>query len=125
MLLPRAQEGRELLPEALSAAGARVDVVPCYKTVRAQIDGGVLRQMKENKPDLAVFTSSSTIRNLMEILGRQEGEKLLLHSAVAVIGPVTGQTAASFGKSPEIVPKENTVKALIEAIRIYYSKEQS
>jgi uroporphyrinogen III methyltransferase / synthase len=124
LLLPRAQEARELLPQALSAAGVQVDVVPCYKTVRAQIDGEILLQLRDKKPDLIVFTSSSTIRNLVEILGQQEGVKLLLQSTVAVIGPVTGHTSESFGKSAEIVPKENTVKSLLKAIRSYYSKEQ-
>jgi uroporphyrinogen III methyltransferase/synthase len=124
ILLPRAQEAREVLPQALAAAGARVDVVPCYKTVRAPIEGDILRRLRENSPDLIVFTSSSTIRHLFEIVGRQEADRLLSHAAVAVIGPVTGQTAESFGKRPEIVPRENTVKALIAAIRDYYSKER-
>jgi uroporphyrinogen III methyltransferase / synthase len=124
LLLPRAQEARELLPQALSAAGVQVDAVPCYKTVHAPIDGEVLRQLREKKPELIVFTSSSTIRNLVEIIGQPEGVNLLLQSTVAVIGPVTGHTAESFGKSAEIVPIENTVKSLLEAIRCYYRKEQ-
>jgi uroporphyrinogen III methyltransferase / synthase len=124
ILLPRALEGRELLPDALSAAGARVDVVPCYKTVRAQIGADVQRKLQEKKPDLIVFTSSSTVRILIDILGQREGESLLRHSTVAVIGPVTGQTVEAFGKGAEILPKENTVKALIEAIRAYYSTRQ-
>jgi|WetSurMetagenome_2_1015567.scaffolds.fasta_scaffold20231_5 uroporphyrinogen III methyltransferase / synthase len=124
LLLPRAQEGREVLPETLSAAGAQVDVVPCYKTVRGQIEGDILRRLREKKPDVMVFTSSSAIRNMIEILGRREGERLLLESTVAVIGPVTGQTAESFGKKAEIVPQENTVPALLEAIRDYYSKKR-
>jgi uroporphyrinogen III methyltransferase/synthase len=121
ILLPRAQQARELLPEALIAAGARVDVVPCYQTVRGEIDGGIVRQLRHRRPDLAVFTSSSTIRNLMDILGQEEGEKVLLESTVAVLGPVTGKTAESFGKRAEIAPGENTVAALLKAIGDYYS----
>jgi uroporphyrinogen III methyltransferase/synthase len=124
ILLPRAKEARELLPEALTAAGAEVDVVPCYQTVRAEIDQDVLRQLRVKRPDLIIFTSSSTIRNMIDILGREEGKRMLLESPVAVLGPVTGRTAESFGKCAEIVPGENTVAALLEAIRDYYSRRQ-
>jgi uroporphyrinogen III methyltransferase / synthase len=120
ILLPRALNARELLPTALAKAGAWVDVIPCYQTVRGQIDADVLLQLRKKDPDLIVFTSSSTISNLFETLGLEAGKQLLHHSTVAVLGPVTGNTAQSFGKSPEIIPKENTVASLIEAIGGYY-----
>ncbi len=123
ILLPRAKEARELLPEALTAAGARVDIVPCYQTVRAEIDKDVIRQLSEKRPDLIVFTSSSTIRHLIDTLGQEDGERMLLQSTVAVLGPITGKTAESFGKRAEIVPEENTVTALLKAIREYYSRQ--
>jgi uroporphyrinogen-III synthase len=44
----------------------------------------------------------------------------LHHSTVAVIGPITGHTTESYGKSPEIIPKESTVASLLEAISRYY-----
>jgi uroporphyrinogen III methyltransferase / synthase len=121
ILIPRAKEAREVLPEALVAAGALVDIAPCYQTVRAEPDGDVLHRLKEGKPDLAVFTSSSAINNFVDILGQEDGKRTLAESAVAVIGPVTYRTAESFGKRPEIIPKENTIASLLEAIRLYYS----
>jgi uroporphyrinogen III methyltransferase/synthase len=124
ILLPRAQEARELIPEALAAAGARVDVVPCYRTVRGEIDPNAVQRLRERSPDLLVFTSSSTIRNLINILGPERGRSVLQESTVAVLGPVVGNTAQSFGKRPEIVPSENTVPALLKAIREYYSSFQ-
>jgi len=124
ILLPRAQEARELLPEALTAAGARVDIVPCYQTVRPEMDRDAVRQLREKKPDLIVFTSSSTIRNLIDILGQEDGLRMLLESTVAVLGPVTGKTAESFGKSADIIPEENTVAALLKAIGEYYGSRQ-
>jgi uroporphyrinogen III methyltransferase/synthase len=122
MLLPRAQEARDFLPDALAAAGARVDVVPCYRTVRAGMDHDTVRRLQAEKPDLMVFTSSSTIRNLIDILGQEAGKKMLLESTVAVLGPVTGRTAESFGKCAEIIPQENTVAALLKAIGDFYSR---
>ncbi len=124
ILLPRAKDARELLPEALTAAGARVDAIPCYQTVRAEIDKDTVWRLREKKPDLAVFTSSSTIRNLFDILGQEDAKRTLMDSTVAVLGPITGRTAESFGKLPEIIPDQNTVTGLIEAIRKYYSSRQ-
>ena len=124
ILLPRAKEARELLPEALTAAGVQVDVVPCYQTVRAEIDKDTIRKLREEKPDLAVFTSSSTIRNLFDILGQEDGKRVLMDSIVAVLGPITGRTAESFGKRAEIIPEQNTVSGLLEAILRYYSGRQ-
>jgi uroporphyrinogen III methyltransferase/synthase len=117
ILLPRALEARDALPKALMETGARVDVVPCYRTLKADLGKATVAQLRETTPDLIVFTSSSTIKNLMTILGQDFGKSLLLNTLVAVIGPITAQTAESFGKMADIIPKESTVASLIEAIR--------
>ncbi len=124
ILLPRAKRARELLPEALAAAGAQVDVVPCYQTVRSEIDPVTKEALRRDRYDLIVFTSSSTVTNLVDILGLPEGRRILRESTVAVLGPITGGTVESFGKLAEIVPKENTVPSLIEAICGYYARRQ-
>ncbi len=121
ILIPRAKEARAILPETLSAAGILVDVVPCYETVRAEPDREILLLLRNRKPEMLVFTSSSAIRSFVEILGKEEGTRLLLESAVAVLGPVTGNTAESFGKIPDVVPRENSIESLLEAICSYFS----
>ncbi len=123
VLLPRAQAARDILPETLRRAGARVDVVSCYETVRAEFDDAAIQRLRSADPDLAVFTSSSAIRGLIDLLGQDDGIRVLMVSAVAVLGSVTAATAESFGKSPEIIPEQNTVASLIEAIRCFYSKK--
>ncbi len=120
IMIPRALEAREILPAALLEAGARVDVIPCYHTVRALPESGMLRQITEKVPDLILFASSSSVRSLIDTLGEDEGRRILQQSEVAVIGPVTCNTVASFGKRAEIFPKENTIDSLLEAIRRYY-----
>ncbi len=125
ILLPRAKEARDVLPAALSAAGAQVDVIPCYETVRAGLDETVLGRVRTRKVDLAVFTSSSTVRNLVDMLGPEAGRRMLRDPIVAVLGPVTGSTVAQFGKQAEIVPGQNTVASLILAIRDYFSEGKS
>jgi uroporphyrinogen III methyltransferase / synthase len=120
ILLPRALEARDTLPNALIEAGAKVDVVPCYQTMKADLGKAMVARLRATVPDLIVFTSSSTIKNLMAILGQDYGKSLLLNSTVAVIGPITAKTAESFGKAADVIPKENTVASLIEAIRERY-----
>jgi uroporphyrinogen III methyltransferase/synthase len=125
ILLPRAREARDVLPRALIAAGARVDVVPCYQTVAAALDEELIRRIRTEVPDLLVFTSSSTVKNLMRILGNEDGIRMLQNVTVAVLGPITAGTAKSFGKRVEIIPRENTVASLLEAIRNYYSRQST
>jgi len=122
ILFPRALEARDVIPDALISAGAQVDVVPCYETVKADFDEKTIRRLRASKPDLAVFTSSSTVRSLIDLLGQEDGIGMLMNSTVAVLGPVTASTVKSFGKSAEIVPGQNTIASLIDAIRNYYSK---
>jgi uroporphyrinogen III methyltransferase/synthase len=124
VLIPRAMQAREFLPEALIAAGACVHVVPCYTISREEMNPDILKRLLEKRPDLIVFTSASTIKNMIEILGQDYGLTLLREATVAVIGPVTGDAAASYGKDADIVPKESTVPALLDAIAEYFVGDQ-
>lgn len=122
ILLPRAKEARDVLPRELSAAGAIADIVPCYETVPGEIDDKALRQIRERRTDLLVFTSSSVVRNFVTLLSQNDEGRTILNSAtVAALGPVTAQTVESFGKKCDIVPVENTIPSLLQAIRKYYS----
>jgi uroporphyrinogen III methyltransferase/synthase len=125
ILIPRAKEARDVLPHALVAAGAQVDIVPCYQTVKAEIDEKTIQQLQAKMPDMIVFTSSSTVRNLIEIMGLEAGKNMLMESTVASLGPITAKTVESFGKRADIVPSENTIASLIEAIGRYYSPQSA
>ena len=123
ILLPRALQAREVLPDTLAAAGAAVDVVPCYRTVQAEIDPNAVRALQQFDPDLMVFTSSSAVRNFVEITGQDVALRMIREAAVSVIGPITASTVESYGKVPEIIPEENTIPSLIEAIRNWWGGE--
>jgi uroporphyrinogen III methyltransferase/synthase len=115
ILLPRAQEAREILPEKLREQGAVVDVVPAYQTVAAAVDGEALKaQLASGEIDLVTFTSSSTVTNLIQIVGAAAA---LAGVKTAAIGPVTADTAKSNGIEPDIVAKEYTIDGLVEAIK--------
>jgi uroporphyrinogen III methyltransferase/synthase len=113
-LLPRAKEGRELLPRELAKSGATVDVVPCYETVPGEITEETRRNLTDRAPDLLVFTSASTVRNFALLLGSKCPGK------VAALGPVTAEAAVSVFGRCEIVPQEATISSLIDAIRVFY-----
>lgn len=124
VLIPRAEVARELLPEELRARGAVVDVIPVYRTEvpRESIDGWK-QLLLDRQIDMVTFTSSSTVRNFIELLGGEASARLLVQSvAVACIGPITAQTAREAGFSVAIMPGENTVPALVEAMAGYCTK---
>ena len=106
---------REILPEKLREQGAVVDVAPVYQTVTAEADGETLKtQLADGSIDLVTFTSSSTVTNLIHIVGSSAA---LRGVKTAVIGPVTAETAVNNGIEPDIVAKEYTIDGLIEAIK--------
>jgi uroporphyrinogen III methyltransferase/synthase len=116
VLLARAAEARELLPEELTRRGAQVDVVPAYRTVRSAHAAEPVRAMLRDRNIHAVtFTSSSTVKYFLELVG-EEARDLLRGVVVASIGPITAETAARRGIASDIVPESYTIPALAEAL---------
>lgn len=115
VLIPRAKEAREVLPDTLREMGAEVDVVTAYETVKAKVDPEPLKQaLSAGDIDIVTFTSSSTVKNLLEIIGDAE---LLKKVKLAAIGPVTANTLKENGLEPTIVAEEYTIAGLVEAIK--------
>jgi uroporphyrinogen III methyltransferase/synthase len=122
ILLPGAREARALLPSQLVAAGASVEVLPCYENVLPDVDAALLHDLEREPPDVLVFASSSSVTNFVRIVGEQLGRRLLVSSAVAAIGPVTAATVEGYGKKVEILPAQNTAAALLKAIAAYSTR---
>lgn len=123
ILLPRALVGREHLPQALEAAGARVDVVPAYQTVLPEnLDRGKLSAMLAGSGDCIAFTSPSTIKNLAKLFDTHDLGKVLPSLAIACIGSVTATTASEYGLHVDIQPTTYTSADLAHAIADYFSK---
>ena len=120
-LIPRAAVARDFLPKALEGAGARVDVVPTYRTVLPDhLDRGRISAMLAGGADCIAFTSSSTVRNLAQLFDTQDLSVVLEGVAVACIGDVTAQTAAEHGLHTEIQPEQFTIPELARAIAEYF-----
>ena len=116
VLLPRAAVAREILPIMLREAGAEVDEVPAYETVTPRIDLGELRERLARRAiDLVTFTSSSTVRNFVGLLGA-DAPALLAGIRAACIGPITADTARAAGLDVVVQPTTYTIAAFTEAI---------
>ncbi len=122
VLMPRASVARDYLPRALEQAGARVDVVPAYRTsVPENLDRGRVAAMLSGSGDCIAFTSSSTVRNLARLFDTQDLSQALNGVVIACIGDITATTAAEYGLRVDIQPQQFTIPALARAIADYFS----
>ncbi|MFQ5860585.1 MAG: uroporphyrinogen-III C-methyltransferase [Dehalococcoidia bacterium] len=120
VLLPRADIGREELVRRLEELGATVHQVTAYRTVLPEGAGERAQALLEHgKIDVATFTSSSTVENLVALL---EGRGELLHKVtVACIGPVTAQRAQELGLRVDVVARSFTIPGLVQALLGYFA----
>jgi uroporphyrinogen III methyltransferase/synthase len=123
-LIPRAKVAREIIPDKLREQGAEVTVATAYENVRPSADLDRVQKLFEEKKITAVtFTSSSTVHNFIEILGQKEYKKLIEGVKIACIGPVTAKTAEEYGLKTDIMPREYTIPALVDALVDYFSRK--
>jgi len=120
ILFPRAEEGREILPEGLRQTGAELDLVPVYRTIKPEGKERQLEGILKKGVDVISFTSGSTVRNFLEILG--ENRQMVEGAHIACISDVTAKAAGEYGLEADILPKENTTDSMVEAIRDYFTE---
>jgi uroporphyrinogen-III synthase len=118
VLLVRAKVARDVIPGELRAAGAQVDVAEAYETVvpeksRARLQA--LMKAEARRPHIVTFTSSSTVKNFAELLGRAAAASLQ-GVQFASIGPVTSATLRELRMPVAIEASEFTMGGLIRAI---------
>lgn len=126
ILLPRAAEARDVIPDGLRAAGAAVDVIEAYRTVPVEADDEAGRRLAERlagrlaagKVDMVTFTSSSTVRAFRAMFGSELGGSL-----IAAIGPATSATARESGYEVAVEAEEYTVSGLVRALESYYAED--
>ena len=124
-LLVRAAESRDVLPEALTAAGAHLTIADAYRTRIPPASIAELQQLfaqPDALPDAITFTSASTARNLVALL---EAAGVVLPASIALIsiGPITSQALRDLGLEPAVEAAEPTLPALVEAIEDHWSKK--
>lgn len=112
ILIARAAVARDLLPAELARRGARVDVVEAYRTVMPADLPQRARAIFSRRPDWVVFTSSSTVRNLVDAVGAAP----LRDVRTASIGPITSATLRENGIPVAVEATTFTVPGVVEAI---------
>jgi len=123
VLLVRAKVARDVIPRELRKAGAQVEVVEAYETVIPKSSRTRLRAALKNqskRPGVITFTSSSTARNFVRLLGAAPpGKKRppqLEGITLASIGPVTSATLRELKLGVDVEAKQYTIPGLIQAI---------
>ena len=122
-LLPGSAIGRDALAAGLTALGADVRLVPAYRNTRPAGIAERARAAFEQGIDVVTFTSSSTVRNLLDILGTER--HLLEGSAIACIGPITAATAGEMSLNVDIIAAEHNVEGLSDALAGHFSDRQT
>ncbi len=119
VLIPRAKEARDVLPEKLEEFGAKVDLLPIYETKICEESKEELKKILDEGVDVITFTSSSTVKNFFKLI--EENQKETLKNVIfASIGPVTSATLRDFGFEPHIEAEEYTIEGLVRAIEKYF-----
>jgi uroporphyrinogen III methyltransferase/synthase len=110
VLVARAAEARDVLPDALRERGGDVDVIPLYETVREQPDDSEVERAQE--ADYVTFTSSSTVTNVVEALG----DRFPTSARVVSIGPITSETARAAGLQVAVEAERHDIDGLLDAL---------
>lgn len=120
ILIARAKEARDILPQTLQKTARAVDIAVVYETITPEESRALLNEAVKSKSiDMITFSSSSTACNFYKML---ENKKIAAALPCASIGPVTTKTAQNLGFKVAIEAKKYTIDGLLEAIKEYYSK---
>jgi uroporphyrinogen-III synthase len=112
VLLARAEQARDVLPEGLGALGYDVEVLPVYRTARAEPDEREIARVRAGEVDAITFTSSSTVSNFCDLVGPLPDPQPLVVS----IGPVTSTTASERGVRVDAEADPHSIDGLVEAL---------
>jgi uroporphyrinogen III methyltransferase/synthase len=110
VLVARAAEARDVLPDALRERGAEVDVVALYETVREAPEEKAIEAAQA--ADYVTFTSSSTVTNLTDALG----DRFPAAARIVSIGPVTSESVRGAGLAVAVEADRHDVDGLLAAL---------
>ncbi|MFP5320368.1 MAG: uroporphyrinogen-III C-methyltransferase [Acidimicrobiia bacterium] len=112
VLIARAAEARDVLPETLRDRGWEVEVVEAYRTVQGRPTDDELAAVAA--ADVVTFTSSSTVRNFLAVCDT-------VPPVVACIGPITAETAREHGLTVDVEADVHTIDGLVDALVAHLS----
>lgn len=120
-LLPRAEEGRETLPDAIAREGGEVECVAAYRNGPAEKDEAAAAEIIARPPDVCTFASPSSFRNFFLLLGEEPAAQVLRRSRIAVIGEVTARAVERRDFRVDIVPETYTLEGMVDAVRAFFA----
>ena len=116
-LMPRTDIARSYIPQELEKLGAEVSDIVAYKTVLATDgDNIVLDKLKDGEVDIVTFTSASTVKNFVKIIGEDNLSSFKNNVQFASIGPITNESAKEMDIEISIKAEEYTIPGLVQAI---------
>ena len=124
-LLPRAEEGRETLPDAIGREGGEVVSVVAYRNGLAEKDETVAGEIVSRPPDVCTFASPSAFRNFFLLLGDGAARSVLSRTRIAVIGEVTARAVERRDFRVDIVPETYTLKGVVDAVQAFFAAHRS
>ena len=110
VLVARAADARDVIPEHLEGRGAKVDIVALYETVREEPSAEAIDTAQA--ADYVTFTSSSTVRNLTEALG----DRFPKDARIVSIGPVTSEAVCDAGLEVDVEAERHDIDGLVSAL---------
>ena len=114
--MPRAEVAREVFPQKVRELGGEIDTPAAYRAIKPEKHGKRLKRfLKEGRISVATFTSAATFNNFIDIMG-EDAINVLKDVTIAVIGPVTAKAIERAGLKVSIMPKEATIKAMVDEI---------
>jgi uroporphyrinogen-III synthase len=115
VLIPSAEDARDALAAGLRTHGAIVEALPVYRTVPTQTDlRGLAQEISAGSIDAVTFTSSSTVRYFVDLIGREVATSGRF--VAATIGPITGGTARELGLREVMEANPHTVPGLVSSL---------
>ena len=119
ILIYRAQEARDVLPQMLEDAGREPHVVAAYKTI---FDVDPEFAQKVQRADVLTFTSASTVRGYVELLGGATAARdAARNKLIACIGPITAEAADEAGLHVDVVADVFTTEGLLDALEAHFA----
>ena len=115
-LLPRAGEGRDVIPAEIGREGGFVETVVVYRNGLPARDEAAAREIAASPPDVCTFASPSALRNFFLLLGERDAAETLSRSRIAVIGEVTARAVEERKLPVDIMPEKYTLLGMVEAI---------
>jgi uroporphyrinogen III methyltransferase/synthase len=113
----RSETGNDELLNELRRRGGEVDLAIAYRTVAADLDLEELRTLiAANAIDAVTFTSASTVDHFLGKLTDEERKRILHHAKIASIGETTSAAIRRYGKEPDVVARNATIRHLYDAV---------